>query len=86
MGVDLQRPGSASGVLFLTLEDETGNSNVVVWKRTQQQFRKALMSGRLLLVKGTLETKDNVTHIIAGSLTDYTSELESLMVQSRDFH
>ena len=44
------------------------------------------MSGRLLLVKGTVETKDNVTHIIAGSLTDYTSELESLMVQSRDFH
>ena len=81
-----QRPGSASGVLFLTLEDETGNSNIVVWQRTQQHFRKALMTGQLLLIKGTLETKDNVIHIIAGALYDYTSELESLAVKSRDFH
>jgi error-prone DNA polymerase len=81
-----QRPGSASGVLFLTLEDETGNSNIVVWKRTQQQFRQALMTAQLLLVKGTLETKDNVTHIIAGALYDYTHELQALQVTSRDFH
>jgi len=81
-----QRPGSASGVLFLTLEDETGNSNIVVWKRTQQQFRQALMTSQLLLVNGTVETRDNVIHIIAGALYDYTSELESLRVNSRDFH
>ena len=80
-----QRPGSAAGVVFLTLEDETGNSNVVVWKRTQQQFRQALMSGQLLLVKGIVETKQNVTHVIAGALYDYTSELDSLRVSSRDF-
>jgi error-prone DNA polymerase len=81
-----QRPGSASGVLFLTLEDETGNSNIVVWKQTQQHFRQALMSAKLLLVKGTLETKDNVIHIVAGALLDYSSALEALPVQSRDFH
>ena len=81
-----QRPGSASGVLFLTLEDETGNSNVVVWPRTQEHFRKTLMTARLLLIKGTLETKDNVSYIIAGALHDYTSELEALAVKSRDFH
>jgi error-prone DNA polymerase len=81
-----QRPGSAAGVLFLTLEDETGSSNVVVWKRTQERFRRALMSGQLLLVNGTLETKDNVTHIIAGALYDYTGELDSLRLQSHDFH
>jgi len=81
-----QRPGSASGVLFLTLEDETGNSNIVVWKQTQQHFRQALMTAKLLLVKGTLETKDNVIHIVAGALLDYTSELEALPVESRDFH
>ncbi len=81
-----QRPGSASGVLFLTLEDETGNSNIVVWKQTQQHFRQALMSAKLLLVKGTLETKDNVIHIVAGALLDYSSELEALPVQSRNFH
>jgi error-prone DNA polymerase len=81
-----QRPGSASGVLFLTLEDETGNSNIVVWQRIQQQFRQVLMTAQLLLVKGTVETKDNVTHIIAGSLYNYTHELQALQVQSRDFH
>ena len=80
-----QRPGSASGVLFLTLEDETGNSNIVVWQRTQQQFRQALMTAQLLLVNGTVETKDNVTHVIAGALYDYTGELDSLRVTSRNF-
>jgi error-prone DNA polymerase len=81
-----QRPGSASGVLFLTLEDETGNSNIVVWQRTQQQFRQALMTSQLLLVNGTLETKNKVIHIIAGGLFDYTHELQALRVSSRDFH
>ena len=81
-----QRPGSASGVLFLTLEDETGNSNVVVWTRTQEHFRRELMNGRLLVVKGTLERKDGVTHIIAGALHDYSEALAELPLQSRDFH
>jgi error-prone DNA polymerase len=81
-----QRPGTASGVLFLTLEDETGNNNVVVWSRTQQHFRRELMSGQLLLVKGILETKDNVTHIIAGALYDYSEALAELRLQSRNFH
>ena len=81
-----QRPGTASGVLFLTLEDETGNSNVVVWQRTQQHFRQALMSAQLLLVTGIVETKDNVTHVIAGALYDYTGELNNLRLKSRNFH
>jgi error-prone DNA polymerase len=81
-----QRPGTASGVLFLTLEDETGSSNVVVWTRTQEHFRQELMNGRLLLVKGTLERKDGVTHIIAGALQDYSEALAALPLQSRDFH
>jgi len=81
-----QRPGSASGVLFLTLEDETGNSNIVVWKQTQAQFRQALMNGQLLLINGIVETKDNVIHVIAGALYDYTSALENLNVTSRNFH
>ncbi|PLW83861.1 error-prone DNA polymerase [Kineobactrum sediminis] len=81
-----QRPGTASGVLFLTLEDETGNSNIVVWPRTQEHFRQVLMSGRLLVIKGTLEHRDNVTHIIAGALYDYSDALASLQLSSRDFH
>ncbi|KAA1190005.1 DNA polymerase III subunit alpha [Pseudohalioglobus sediminis] len=73
-----QRPGTASGVLFLTLEDETGNSNIVVWKSTQAHFRQALMSAQLLLVTGTVETVDNVTHVVAGALQDYTHALQAL--------
>jgi error-prone DNA polymerase len=81
-----QRPGTASGVLFLTLEDETGNSNIVVWEQTQQHFRQALMNGKLLLVNGIVETKDNVTHVIAGALYDYSHELDNLSVRSHDFY
>jgi error-prone DNA polymerase len=81
-----QRPGTASGVLFLTLEDETGNSNIVVWKRTQEQFRQALMTGQLLLINGIVEQKEGVIHVIAGAIYDHTSALESLRLKSRDFH
>ncbi|MFV8819552.1 error-prone DNA polymerase [Haliea sp. E17] len=81
-----QRPGSAAGVVFLTLEDETGNSNVVVWKQTQERFRQALLGGQLLLVTGTVECKDGVIHVIAGRLEDHTHALNALNIKSRDFH
>ena len=81
-----QRPGSASGVIFLTLEDETGNHNVVVWPRVQDNFREALMTAQLLLVKGTLECRDGVMHVIAGALFDHSPALADLRVKSRDFH
>ncbi|WP_439107293.1 error-prone DNA polymerase [Congregibacter sp.] len=81
-----QRPGTASGVLFLTLEDETGNNNVVVWPKVQQNFREALMKGRLLLVKGTLQKRDGVTHIVAGALFDHSDALGNLGLKSRGFH
>ncbi len=81
-----QRPGTASGVLFITLEDETGNTNVVVWQDLQQRFRQAVLKGKLLLVKGIVESKDNVIHLIAGEILDYTQALPQLHTQSRDFH
>lgn len=81
-----QRPGTASGVLFLTLEDETGNVNVVVWRDRQERFRKALLRARLLLVKGVLESRDGVTHVIAGELVDHSAALGALRTASRDFH
>jgi error-prone DNA polymerase len=68
-----QRPGTASGVIFLTLEDETGNSNIVVWTSVQARCREALLKGRLLIVKGVLETDGNVVHVIAQELTDCSS-------------
>jgi error-prone DNA polymerase len=81
-----QRPGTASGVVFLTLEDETGNINVVVWPGIQEQFRAALMTAQLLLIKGTVESRDGVTHVIASALYDHSHALSHLAVKSRDFH
>ncbi len=81
-----QRPGTASGVLFLTLEDDTGNINVVVWKDRQERFRKALLGGRLLLVKGIVENRDAVVHVIAGEIIDRSEALGGIESQSRDFH
>ena len=81
-----QRPGTASGVVFLTLEDETGNINVIVWKDLQQRFRQALLSSKLLLVKGVMECKNEVIHVIAGELIDHSHVLDELAIKSRDFH
>ena len=80
-----QRPGTASGVLFLTLEDETGNINVVVWRDRQERFRKALLRGQLLLVKGVMESRDSVIHVIA-EILDHSAALGALQTRSRDFH
>jgi error-prone DNA polymerase len=81
-----QRPGSASGVIFMTLEDETGNINVIVWKATQQNFRQQLMNAKLVVVYGTSEHKDGVTHVIAGRIIDYSHLLNNAQLKSRDFH
>lgn len=80
-----QRPGTAKGTLFLTIEDETGNMNVIVWKATQTRFRKILLTSRLMLIKGRLETQHGVIHIIAGALEDYSETLDALELRSRDF-
>ncbi len=81
-----QRPGTASGVLFLTLEDETGNHNVVVWSSVLARFRGPILGGRLLLVKGVLERQDQVIHVVAGHVADYSHHLGGLRADSRDFH
>ncbi|MDR9486393.1 MAG: error-prone DNA polymerase, partial [Sediminimonas sp.] len=73
-----QRPGTASGVIFLTLEDETGVSNVVVWRKTYETFRKAVIAGRLLRVTGRIEREGQVTHLIAERIEDLSPMLSSL--------
>jgi error-prone DNA polymerase len=83
---DRQRPGTASGVIFLTLEDETGNINVIVWRDVQTRCRSALLDARLLLVKGVLEQRHGVCHVIAGDLIDHSVLLADLAIRSRDFH
>jgi len=81
-----QRPGTASGVVFVTLEDETGYTNVVVWNALVERQRKELLGARLLAVHGVVERKDGVTHLIAGRLFDHSDLLGDLDVPSRDFH
>ena len=81
-----QRPSTANGTIFLTLEDETGNINVIVWKQTQAHFRKQLLTGRLLMIKGTVETNHDVVHVVAGALIDLSDQLAEIGVSSRDFH
>lgn len=81
-----QRPGSASGVTFVTLEDETGSINVVVWLATARQQRRPLLTARLLRVHGILERQGSVTHVIAGRLLDLSHLISTLDVSSRDFH
>ena len=80
-----QRPGTASGVTFVTLEDETGNVNVVVWKDTAKAQRQALLNARLLKVTGHLEREGSVIHVIAGRLEDLSGLWAELGVPSRDF-
>ena len=81
-----QRPGTASGVTFLTLEDETGQINVVVWRDLADRQRRELLGARLLAVYGVVERQGEVAHLIAGRLRDLTPLLGSLVAQSRDFH
>ena len=74
-----QRPGSAKGVVFMTLEDETGVANVVVWPKVMEQFRKEVMSARLILVEGYIQSSpENVVHLVAQRLIDRTQDLIGL--------
>ena len=84
--INRQRPGSAGGVTFLTLEDETGVINVVVWRNLAEQQRQVLLGARLLGVIGQWERREGVCHLIAGRLEDHSALLGRLPTKSRDFH
>lgn len=73
-----QRPGTAKGVVFMTLEDETGIANIVVWSKVMQQYRKVVMRARLVLVKGVVQRKDDIIHVVARELIDLTDDLDLL--------
>jgi error-prone DNA polymerase len=81
-----QRPGTASGVTFVTLEDETGHVNLIVWRDLAERQRRALLGSRLLGVIGELQLEGEVMHVIAHRLIDLSRWLGSLSARSRDFH
>ena len=81
-----QRPDTASGVVFVTLEDEYGNVNVVVWNRLVERQRRELLGSRLLGVHGRIERDGEVVHLVAQRLVDHSALLGPLATASRDFH
>ncbi|CUW41627.1 Error-prone DNA polymerase dnaE [Magnetospirillum sp. XM-1] len=86
-----QRPGTASGVIFVTLEDETGIANLVVWPQVFERFRQMVLTSSCLKVDGRVQREGRVIHVIADRLTDLTASLRSLgdgemKLRSRDFY
>jgi error-prone DNA polymerase len=85
-----QSPGTAKGVTFVTLEDETGTVNVIVWKALKERQRSELLHSRLMAVHGTWQRDEGsggqVCHVVAGFLRDLTPLLGNLTTQSREFH
>ena len=81
-----QRPETAKGVVFVTLEDETGAVNVIVWPAVVKAQRKALLGATLLTVYGRWQCEGEVRHLVAQRLVDHSALLEGLVTRSRDFH
>lgn len=73
-----QRPGTAKGVIFITLEDEFGVCNVIIWQKIYLAFRRAVIAGRLLRVTGRLQRQSGVTHIVAEHVEDISPMLDEL--------
>ena len=80
-----QHPATASGVTFVTIEDETGCVNVVVWRALAERQRRELLASRLMGIAGTIEREGEVVHLLAGRLFDHTPLLGQLVTRSRDF-
>ena len=81
-----QQPQTAKGVLFMTLEDETGCHNLIVWKRAFDAQRETVLASRLLIVVGELQKVDGVSHVVARRFHDVSDWITDLPVPSRNFH
>ena len=75
-----QRPGTANGVIFITLEDETGICNVIVWRKLYETYRRAVISGRMLRVTGRIQREGAVCHVIAEHVEDISLMLDELLI------
>jgi error-prone DNA polymerase len=80
-----QRPQTASGVLFVSLEDETGIANLIIWPKIQEQQRAAVLGSTLMVVKGELQVEESVIHIIARQVWDYSPWLGGMEMVAREF-
>ena len=73
-----QRPGSAKGVMFITLEDESGIANLVVWPKVFEQNRRTILSAGMIAVRGRVQREGEVVHLVVQRLTDLSAELASV--------
>ena len=80
-----QRPGSAKGVVFMTIEDETGVANVVIWSKTLEKFRKQVMGARLILVSGRVQRHEDIIHVVSVALRDKSDLLWQLTEEAQEF-
>ena len=80
-----QRPGSAKGVIFMTLEDETGVANAIVWSKTFDRYRSVVMNARLVKIRGKLQCESGVIHVVADHIEDMTPMLGLLQREARRF-
>jgi error-prone DNA polymerase len=81
-----QKPATAGGVTFVTLEDESGQVNLIIWRDVAARHRAALLAARLMQVTGRLQRQSGVTHVIVHTLQDRSALLGRLLTRSRDFH
>ncbi len=81
-----QRPGTAKGTMFITLEDETGLTNIIVRPELFERQRRILLGARLLGVYGQISRQGSVVHLVASRVVDHSALLGTLDARSRDFH
>ena len=74
-----QKPGTASGVVFLTLEDEFGVFNIIIWPNIFKKYRNQIIGGRMLKITGKIQKENNIIHIIANTIEDISSMLDDLL-------
>ena len=79
-----QRPGSAKGVVFMTIEDETGIANAVVWPKTLERFRKVVMGARLIVIHGRIQRHEDIIHVVSAKLEDRSDWLQLLSEEASD--
>ena len=79
-----QRPGSANGVVFITIEDETGIANLIIWPAILERFRRAALGATLLRCTGKLQREESVIHVVAERLDDLTPRLQALQDRTGD--
>ncbi len=81
-----QRPATASGIIFVTLEDETGIANLIVRPRVYERCRRAARHGVVVLARGWVERQGEVVHVMVRHIEDLENEMAALTIPSRDFH